>query len=76
MKNGKIIAILLIEFGFISANSFCQEAKVDKKIKFEYKPENFELNKIEKAYILNIKNIYTNKILRNKKRIQLKISKL
>ena len=47
MKNRTIITILLIAFGFISANSFCQKTKVDKKIKFEYRPENFELNKID-----------------------------
>jgi hypothetical protein len=47
MKNRTIIAILLIAFGFISANSFCQKIRVDKKIKFEYKPKNYELNKID-----------------------------
>ncbi len=47
MKNMTLIAILLIAFGFISENSFCQKIKVDKKIKFEFKPNNYELNKID-----------------------------
>jgi hypothetical protein len=48
MKHGIIIAVLTIVFNYISASSYCQVINSDKKIiKFEYKPEEYELNKID-----------------------------